>query len=125
MSISTLSLVRRVQRGRRALGLLAGLLLLLTPGAAHADAIIGDGTPTSCQTEQAANNFRIAVEAGGVVSFNCGASQVSLTVDTGLVTQATVVNGGGRINLNAEGLRQLFYVTGSGNLTLNLSLIHI
>jgi predicted outer membrane repeat protein len=117
--MSNLSLVHRVRRWRRALVLLAGLVIPLTPGIAYADAVIGDGTPASCQTEQAANNFRIAVEAGGVVSFNCGSSQVSLTVDTGLVTQATVVNGGGRINLNAEGLRQHFYVTGSGNLTLN------
>ena len=111
--------LRQVRRWQRAIALLFGLLITMTPVAAHADAVIGDGTPASCTTEQAANAFRSAVEAGGVVTFNCGASNVVMTVDTSVVSVTTVVNGGGKITLDAEDLRQHFYVTGNGNLTLN------
>lgn len=119
MSISNLSLVHRVRRRRRALVLLAGLLILLAPGSARADAVIGSGTPASCQTEQARNNFRIAVEAGGTITFNCGAAPVVIEVDTNLTSQTAVVDGGGKITLDGRDAIQHFYVTGSGNLTLN------
>jgi predicted outer membrane repeat protein len=99
----------------------AGLTLTaIMPGVAHADATIGSGTPASCQTNAAANALRTAVEAGGTVDFNCGAAPVTITINGTSVTNKTaIVNGRGLITLDGENLRQFFYVTGTGNLTLN------
>ena len=92
---------------------------LFTPAVAYADDVIGDGTPGSCQTNQASNDFTNAVIAGGVVSFDCGAGTVEIIVNTTVVDKKATVNGNGRIILNGEDLRQIFIVTGSGDLTLN------
>lgn len=110
---------RRTRRIMAGAVLLAGLLAMLAPGSAHADAVIGSGTPASCQSEQARNDFRIAVEAGGTITFNCGAAPVVIEVDTNLTSQTAVVDGGGKITLDGRDAIQHFYVTGSGNLTLN------
>ncbi|MBK8902993.1 MAG: hypothetical protein IPM53_17515 [Anaerolineaceae bacterium] len=82
-------------------------------------AVIGSGTAASCQTNDAVNAFSNAVEAGGVVDFNCGPDPVVIFVNTSLVYQQVTVNGDGRITLSGEDLRQIFYVMGAGNLTLN------
>jgi hypothetical protein len=81
--------------------------------------VIGDGTAASCQTEEAANALGAAVAAGGEISFNCGPDPVIITSNTNATDQTVVVNGGGLITLSGEDLRQLFYVFGGGNLTLN------
>lgn len=82
-------------------------------------AVIGDGTAASCQTDEAANALGAAVAAGGEISFNCGPDPVIINANTNATDQTVVVNGGGLITLSGENLRQLFYVFGSGNLTLN------
>ncbi|MBX3056611.1 MAG: hypothetical protein KF770_09080 [Anaerolineae bacterium] len=82
-------------------------------------ATIGDGTAASCQTEDAANALGTAVAAGGVIDFNCGPEMVTIVVNTNTTDQTVVVNGDGRITLDGENLRQIFYVYGDGNLTLN------
>ena len=88
-------------------------------GSTSQDEVIGDGTAASCQTEDAANAFAAAVAAGGVISFDCGPAPVVIEVNTNVTDQQVTVNGGGLINLSGEDLRQIFYVTGSGDLTLN------
>lgn len=95
------------------------LLLTLAPTTAYADAVIGTGTPTSCQTAQAATDLSNAVAAGGVISFNCGPDPVMIISNTNATDKTVVVNGGGLVTLNGENLRQLFFVFGTGNLTLN------
>jgi hypothetical protein len=92
-------------------------ILLVTP--AHADATIGTGTPGSCTTQQAANAFSSAVEAGGVINFNCGPNPVIIVVNTNATDETVVVNGGGLVTLSGDKTRQIFFVFGSGNLTLN------
>lgn len=90
---------------------------MVTP--VHADAVIGTGTPDSCTTEAAANALSSAVAAGGVISFNCGPELVEIVVNTNATDQTVVVNGGGLVRLSGHRERQIFFVFGSGNLTLN------
>ena len=102
--------------------MLFGLLPAALAGAAGpvtVQATIGSGTAASCQTGAAANAFSTAVEAGGVVDFNCGPDPVVIIVNTTVVYQEATVNGNGRITLSGEDLRQIFYVMAAGDLTLN------
>lgn len=101
------------------IALLFGLMLTLAPVAAYADAVIGTGTPASCQTAQAATDLSNAVAAGGVISFNCGPDPVTIVSNTNATDKTVVINGGKLVTLNGENLRQLFFVFGTGNLTLN------
>lgn len=80
---------------------------------------IGDGTAASCQTQDAANALSGAVSLGGTIDFNCGSEVVTIVVNTNATDQTVVVNGNGKINLSGDHLRQIFYVYGSGNITLN------
>ncbi len=111
---------------------LAALLLFFGAGVASAQtpdaatAVIGSGTAASCQSNQAVNAFTAAVQAGGIVTFNCGPDFVEIEVSTSVVGSgtATVVDGAGRIGLNGEDVRQFFLVQSGGNLTLrNISLL--
>ncbi len=107
---------------RRFVVSLAFLLFLIQGGrlwaAPHGGTVIGEGTAASCQTQDAANAFTNAVAAGGEVLFDCGPDPVVIEVNTNIAHLPVTVNGGGRITLSGENLRQLFYVTG-GHLTLN------
>ena len=96
---------------------IAAAILLVVP--AYADATIGTGTAASCETEQAANALSSAVEAGGVINFNCGPELVTIAVNTNATDKTVVVNGGGLVRLSGENERQIFNVFGNGNLTLN------
>lgn len=61
--------------------------------------VVGTGTPASC-TEAA---LRTAVSAGGVVTFNCGAAEHTITVTSPLaapVDKDTSIDGGGKIVLS-------------------------
>jgi hypothetical protein len=100
-----------------------------TANASYPDTIqngtIGDGTAASCQTEAAANALSTAVAAGGVIDFNCGPTAVMLVVNTNATDQVVTVDGGGKITLSGNNLRQIFNLYGSGSLTLkNISLAY-
>lgn len=121
-------LVDQVRRRRLSVACVSGLAfalavtlaVTLVPGAAvAADAVIGSGTAASCQTDQARNDFRLAVAAGGTISFDCGAAPVVIEVDTNPTDKTAVVNGGGNITLDGRDAVQHFYVLGGGSLTLN------
>ncbi|MCL4263543.1 MAG: hypothetical protein KJ069_10030 [Anaerolineae bacterium] len=102
------------------LALIAGRLGQVNAYDAQAvQATIGDGTAASCQTAEAANALGNAVAAGGVIDFNCGPEMVTIVANTNATDQTVTVNGDGRITLDGENLRQIFYVYGNGNLTLN------
>jgi hypothetical protein len=81
--------------------------------------VIGSGTAASCNTDAARNLFGATVENGGTITFNCGATDAVMTVNTSATNKSVVIDGGSRMTLSGEDLRQLFIVTGSGNLTLN------
>ncbi len=58
--------------------------------------IVGDGTSASC-TEAA---FRSAVAGGGIVTFNCGAAPVTISVTSEVpVGKDTTIDGAGQVTL--------------------------
>lgn len=67
--------------------------------------VVGSGTAASC-TEAALNK---AIAAGGVVTFNCGATPVSIPVTaTKSISRNTVIDGGNLVTLDGGGrVRQL------------------
>jgi hypothetical protein len=59
--------------------------------------VVGKGTPASC-TDLA---FKAAVEAGGIITFECGKEPFTLILTTEkVVSRDTVIDGGGRITLS-------------------------
>ena len=102
----------------RALGILALVIAMLSDGhrSAEAAGVVGAGTPESCN----GNAFAAALAGGGLVSFNCGSAPATILVDTTVILTgvASTVDGGGRITLDGESLRQLFLVLAGGELTL-------
>ena len=75
--------------------------------------IVGNGTPSSC-TAAALNS---AVQNGGIITFNCGANPVTITltqqirinnVANGLGD--TVIDGGGKVTLNGGNAARIFYL---------------
>jgi len=74
----------------------AGLGLSLAIALAHpaqAAGVVGNGTAASC-TEAALNQ---ALAGGGVVTFNCGASPVTIRVAEKLISINTTLDGGGNL----------------------------
>ena len=74
-------------------GAVAGLVvgLLFTAHPAWAAGVVGDGTPASC-TEAALDS---ALSAGGSVTFDCGASSVTITItSTKIIGADTTIDGG-------------------------------
>jgi hypothetical protein len=85
-----------------------------SPRPVRADAVVGTGTG-SC-TEAA---LEAALAGGGNVTFNCGASAVTITV-TGrkIIAVDTSLDGGSLITLSGGGVTQLFLVNSGATLTL-------
>jgi hypothetical protein len=73
--------------------------------------VVGDGTAASCTGDA----FISAVARGGVVTFNCGAAPVTITLDrparifndTG---PRIVIDGGGRVTLSGGGRTRILYM---------------
>ena len=111
---------------------LALLLIPFAPAAGFArgsspdvaSTVIGSGTAASCQSDGARNALSNAVAAGGSITFDCGPDPMVMPVNTNVTDQTVVIDGGGLVALSGEDLRQIFLVTGSGDLTLkNISLV--
>ncbi|MBN2715340.1 MAG: hypothetical protein JXX14_05765 [Deltaproteobacteria bacterium] len=70
--------------------------------------VVGTGTPESC-TEAA---LRIAAAAGGIITFDCGPAPITIhmteTIELPNHT-TTIIDGGGRITLDAGGRTRHFY----------------
>jgi hypothetical protein len=98
------------------LGLLSSLLLTASsPRPVHADAVVGTGTASSC-TEVALN---AALGGGGNVTFNCGASPVTITATSPKTIGAnTSIDGGNLITISGAGTTQIFLVNSGATLTL-------
>jgi len=69
--------------------------------------VIGDGTPASCTSAAVIT----AVAAGGVITFSCGPSPVTITM-TGTATVGTgghlvVLDGGGKVTLSGGGKTEI------------------
>jgi predicted outer membrane repeat protein len=81
---------------------------------------VGTGDPSTC-TESALD---AALDEGGAVTFDCGASPFTLTLTTGKTIAAdTTLDGGGLITLSGGGSVQLFSV--SSGVTLELDNITV
>lgn len=75
------------------------------------DHIVGDGSPESC-TSQA---FVDAVAQGGIITFDCGADPVTITLDATAkvfndASDDIVIDGGGKITLSGAGQRRILYM---------------
>jgi hypothetical protein len=75
----------------------------------HPTRTIGDGTPASCTSAAVVK----AVAAGGIITFDCGPSPVTITMKaTAKVRNANatvVLDGGGRVTLSGAGKRRILY----------------
>ncbi len=95
---------------------LAILLWLALPAAANAGGVV-----TNCSNDA---QFSTLLASGGTVTFNCGGTgaaaliTLSSTKTIGNGVDVTI-EGGGNITLSGGGVRQLFYVSTRGSLTLN------
>ena len=84
---------------RLVVSLLLGMTLLSfrPPPSAFAAGVVGTGTPGSC-TEAALD---AALTGGGSVTFNCGASPVTITITSvKTITVSTNIDGDGRITIS-------------------------
>lgn len=72
--------------------------------------VVGNGTPESCTSDEVV----AAVLKGGVITFSCGAEPVVIKLnDTvkihNLNTEKVVIDGGGLVTLDGQGVRQIIY----------------
>ncbi len=73
--------------------------------------VIGTGTPAGCTSQAIVD----AVAAGGVITFNCGSSPVTIVMtQTARVFNNTgpeiVIDGGGLVTLSGGGIRRILYM---------------
>lgn len=75
------------------------------------DHIVGDGTAASCTSDATL----AAIEAGGVITFDCGPDPVTITLErTAKIVNDTgpeiVIDGGGLVTLSGGGDRRILYM---------------
>lgn len=101
------------------LWLLATLFLLAlfwgTRQTRAADAVVGDGSPTSCTEAAFDSALATAVSGGGTITFNCGAAETTIPFSLSKIVNLgnVTINGADRIILNANNNDRHFFV-GSG-----------
>lgn len=75
----------------------------------HPDRVVGTGTSASCTSAA----VLAAASAGGVVTFSCGSSPVTITLSQTIrvrnSTSRLVLDGGGRVTLSGGGTRRILY----------------
>jgi predicted outer membrane repeat protein len=94
-------------------------LMGITAPVRAADAVVGDGTPASCdQTAYNAAVFETNTN-GGTVTFNCGAAPHTIFLNSyNYITGSMAIDGGGLITLDGTTSTSFYQVGTSGNLTL-------
>jgi hypothetical protein len=79
--------------------------------------VVGDGTAGSC-TEAV---LRTAVQNGGIVTFNCGAQPVTITVTSEIpVGRDTTIDGGGKVTLSGGGTSRILHIASAWNVATPL-----
>jgi hypothetical protein len=97
---------------RVAILLLVAVLLLGIERPLSAAGVVGSGTPGSC-TESALNS---ALAGGGTVTFNCGASPVTITVTSQKnISANTTIDGGGLVTISGNNSTRIFNVQNNNN----------
>lgn len=97
------------------------------PRAAAADAVVGTGTPASCnESAFDAALLTAQVDERGTITFNCGPGNHTIEIySAAVITTEVSIDGGGQIRLLAQGSAPLFVrprffeVNGGGWLTLS------
>ena len=78
-------------------------------GTGHPDHVVGHGTPAGCTSAAVVR----AVAAGGIITFNCGPSPVTITMTATAKVNKTrrrvVLDGGGRVTLSGGGKRRILF----------------
>jgi hypothetical protein len=76
----------------------------------HPDQVIGSGTAASCTSAAVVT----AVAKGGVITFDCGAKPVTITMQATAKVRNTssevVLDGGGKVTLSGGGARRILYM---------------
>jgi len=76
----------------------------------HPTRVIGDGTAASCTSQAVV----AAVAAGGIITFSCGSSPVTITLQATARIRNTspqvVLDGGGKVTLSGGGVRRILYM---------------
>ena len=110
-----------------AVALVSSAAVATVPSRAHADAVVGRGTPNSC-TEASLDaalgcNPSGSCSGNGNVTFNCGGGPVTITVTSleTIVGEASI-DGGGLVTLDGGGTIPLFVVN-DGTLSLSSLII--
>jgi Chlamydia polymorphic membrane protein (Chlamydia_PMP) repeat len=79
-------------------------------GTAHPNHVIGNGSPAGCTSAAVV----AAVAKGGIITFNCGPSAVTImmTATAKVVNthRRTVIDGGGKVTLNGGGQHRILYM---------------
>ena len=92
---------------RAAAWLVASAIIYAGTPIVHAAGTVGTGNPASC-TEAALDT---ALNGGGNVNFNCGASPVTIALTNGkIITASTTIDGGDLIALDGGGAISHFFV---------------
>lgn len=108
------------------IGVALGAGAVRVPKALAADAVVGSGTPASCD-ETAFDAALATVQAAppGTITFNCGPALHTIDIyNSATITTDVTVDGGGQIRLFAQGAsptftkQRFFEVSGGGTLTL-------
>jgi hypothetical protein len=107
--------MKRTWRVLTMLMLLAGLLALAPANPVGAAAMVGTGTPGSCDD----NALNAALAGGGLVTFNCGAAPYAIIVSEKTISADTQIDGGGLISLSGNDANRIFTVNSGITLTLN------
>ncbi|MEZ4370151.1 MAG: hypothetical protein R3B07_04970 [Polyangiaceae bacterium] len=73
--------------------------------------VVGDGTPASCTSDA----FISAVEAGGVITFDCGDEPITIETDRTAkifndASDDIVIDGGGKVTLSGGGTHRILYM---------------
>ncbi len=79
--------------------------------ASQPSTVVGDGTPESCTAEA----FIDAVAGGGVITFNCGADPITITLDETAkiynnASDEVIIDGGGLVTLSGGGNHRILYM---------------
>jgi hypothetical protein len=86
----------------------------ILPAAHH---VVGDGTAASCTAIALAQ----AVSGGGVITFDCGASKVTIAMTKSIDAPGgttTVIDGGGKVALDGGGATRLLVMGGAAKLSV-------
>ncbi|HKQ61536.1 MAG TPA: choice-of-anchor Q domain-containing protein [Candidatus Polarisedimenticolaceae bacterium] len=104
-----------MMRRRHPAALAAAALLSALPATASVT-MVGNGQPSSCNQTA----LRNAVLPGGVIGFNCGAANVTITLDQSIeISSNTTVDGGSdHVVLNMTALARVFQVDANVSLSL-------